>query len=225
MDNLARKLELELELERWEQGGLVQQVGTVVRAEGVAVRVRTETGEYGARRAVSCLVQPELDDEVLVACRASGACYVLAVLEREPGAATTLQVEGDLQVQVPAGSFGVAAQEGVSVVSAKDTTLVSGRIDVRAVEGSVALERLTYWGRVIRSEVEKIKLLAGSFDSVLERWSQKVKRAYRNVEQLDQLRAQSIDYRADKTMSLHAGNALVTAEELVKIDGEQIHLG
>lgn len=112
MDNLARKLELELELERWEQGELVQQVGTVVRAEGVALRVRTETGEYGARRAVSCLVQPELDDEVLVACRASGACYVLAVLEREPGAATTLQVEGDLQVQVPAGSFGADRRAG-----------------------------------------------------------------------------------------------------------------
>ena len=216
MDNLARKLEL---------GEVVQQVGTVVHAEGAVVRVRTETGEYGARRAVSCLVQPEPGDEVLVACRATGACYVLAVLEREAGATTRIQVEGDLQVQVPAGSFAVAAQEGVSLVSAKDTTLVSGRIDVRAVEGSVALEQLTYWGRLIRSEVEKIKLLAGSFDSVLERWSQKVKRAYRKVEQIDQLRAQSIDYTAEKTMSLHAGNAIVTAEELVKIDGEQIHLG
>ena len=42
------------------------------------------------------------------------------------------------------------------------------------LEGSVAVERLTYWGRLIQSEVEKIRLLAESFDSVLERWSQKV---------------------------------------------------
>jgi hypothetical protein len=30
---------------------------------------------------------------------------------------------------------------------------------------------------------------------------------------------------AKETMNLHAANALVTAEELVKVDGEQIHLG
>jgi transglutaminase/protease-like cytokinesis protein 3 len=60
---------------------------------------------------------------------------------------------------------------------------------------------------------------------VLERWSQKVKRAYRKVEQIDELRAQNIDYSADQTMSLHSENALVTAEGLVKVDGEQIHLG
>ncbi|MBW2454888.1 MAG: DUF3540 domain-containing protein, partial [Deltaproteobacteria bacterium] len=34
-----------------------------------------------------------------------------------------------------------------------------------------------------------------------------------------------IQHRAEKNYSLHGENALVTADELVKVDGEQIHLG
>ena len=216
MDNLARKL---------AGDEVVQQLGTVVREAGRELRVRTETGEYLAKRAVSCLVQPEVGDEVLVAARATGACYVLAVLEREPGAATELSVDGDLRIKVPAGRFAVAAQQGMSFVSAEELAIASGRVDVRAVEGSVAVERLTYWGRLVQSEIEKVKLIAGSLDAVLDRWSQKVKRVYRRVEETDQLRAGNVDYVADKTMSLHAENALVTAKEIVKVDGEQILLG
>ncbi len=45
------------------------------------------------------------------------------------------------------------------------------------------------------------------------------------MEELDQVKAEHIDYAASASMSLHAQNALVTAEELVKVDGEQIHVG
>ena len=60
---------------------------------------------------------------------------------------------------------------------------------------------------------------------MLERLSQRVKRSYRTVDELDQLHARQLDYKVDKTMSLRAANALLTAEQLVKVDGGQIHLG
>jgi hypothetical protein len=216
MDNLARKL---------ASGEVLEQTGTIVRQAGALLRVRTADGDLSAKRAVSCLVQPEPGDRVLVACLPTGACYVLAVLEREPGVATSVAVDGDLQIQLAAGRFTVAAQQGVSLVSAKDMELVSAELDVHAVDGNVSLDRLTFLGRLVRAEVERVKLVAGSFESVLDRLSQRVKRAYRRVTELDQLRARNVDYEAEQAMSLHARNALVTAETLVKVDGEQIHLG
>ncbi len=216
MDNLARKLDNEV----------LQQSGTVVRHEATVFEVRTDSGDYQAKRAVSCLVQPELGDVVLLATFADGTSYVLAVLERDDAdGATNIAVDGDLQIRVPRGSFGVAAQEDVNLVSAKELSMVSGRFNVNAVDGNVVLQRLTYVGRFVRSEVEKLKLFAGALDSVLERFSQKVKRSYRTVEEFDQLRAERVDYTAKKTMSLHGKNTLMTAQELVKVDGEQIHLG
>ncbi len=75
--------------------------------------VETDSGEYRAKRALSCLVEPTAGDFVLVASHPAGASYVLAVLERDAGAATQLSVDGDLNVCLAGGKFTVAAREGI----------------------------------------------------------------------------------------------------------------
>ncbi len=50
-------------------------------------------------------------------------------------------------------------------------------------------------------------------------------RAYRFVEEMEHVRAGSIDYAARENVRFHGRNALVTAQQLVKMDGEQIHMG
>jgi Protein of unknown function (DUF3540) len=44
-----------------------------------------------------------------------------------------------------------------------------------------SLHQLSFIGRVARAEVEKVKVLAGSFDSIVERVSQTIQRSYRAV--------------------------------------------
>jgi hypothetical protein len=39
------------------------------------------------------------------------------------------------------------------------------------------------------------------------------------------VRARQIDYVAEKNVSVRGHNTLLTAEQLVKLDGEQVHLG
>lgn len=217
MRSTARKQEYKTEIS--------QELGTVTRIEGATFVARTEEGEHRARRAASCLLEPEVGDLVLLAVATDGRSYVLAVLEREEGAAGSIVADGDLTIKLGKGRFAVAAQEGVELVSGKDVSVVSGDLRVNAVDGTVALTRLSFLGDVVRAEIAKAKVLAGSFDTIAERISQKVKRAYRIVEETDHLRAEAVDYVAKKTMSLRGQNALVTAEELVKVDGDQIHLG
>jgi len=215
MDNLARKL---------DDDTVHQATGTVVKQQAGRLEVRCSSGTYPARRAVSCLVAPEEGDQVLVALTGAGGCYVLAVLDRE-SEAVELTAEGDLTIRLPRGRFRLLSQLGAKLVSAKELTVVSHRFNLNALDGNVALGRLTYVGRYLRSEIERIKSLAGTVDSVLERLSLRAERSYRTVTGLDQLRAGQIHHRAEQNCSLHGENSLVTAEELVKVDGEQIHLG
>jgi hypothetical protein len=202
-----------------------QEIGAVIRRAGTAFVVETDGGEMEAKRAASCLLEPAPGDMVIVAVTAADQAYVLAVLEREEGAPGRISLEGDLDIDLRHGRFRVAAEEGVGLTSAKDVSVVSSSVNVRAITGEVALQSFSFLSAVVRAEVEKAKLLAGSLDSVLDRLSQRVKRAYRVVEESDHLRAKRVDYAAKETMSLHGGNTLVTAEELVKLDGEQIHVG
>ncbi|MDI1446431.1 DUF3540 domain-containing protein [Polyangium sp. 6x1] len=214
--NLARKLD---ELEAY------QVMGTVVHAEPGLFIVRTGRGDMRARRATSCLVEPRVDDFVLVAGAPSGAAWVLAVLEREEGAGASLVCDGDLEIKVPEGRVRVASKEGIDLVSQKDVSVLADGVRVHAATGSVVMDSLSYLGGLVRSEIGKLRHEGGIVERVVERVSERVKRSFRKVEEVDQVKAERIDYSAKQVMSLRAENAIVTAEELVKMDGEQIHLG
>ncbi len=225
MNNLARKIHNDQVISR-EVDHVVEETGRVLalREDG-AVVVRCSSGEHEAQRAVSCLVAAEVDDVVLVVRTPLEGAFVLAVLRRDPSVGTRVAIAGDLDVQLASGRFRVAAQEGVDLLSARDVTVAASGVRVNATEGHVVLKGLSFLSEAVRAEIDRVKLVAQSFDSVLERFSQRVQRSYRTIEETDHVHAQRIDYTADKTMSLHAEHALLTADELVKLDAEQIHVG
>lgn len=204
--------------------------GTIALAEEPATGtrrvfvVRTEGGEVTARRAVSCLLAPAIGDEVLVADLA-GTAWILAVLERAPGAPNELTVEGDLVVSAPSGRCSFAAQEGIDLVSAKDVKVVAGGVSISASEGNVALDRLTFLTGALRAELEQARVVMDRCDTFVERATSRVARSHRVVTELDQVKAGQIDWRAEKCAQLHAEHLLMTSDDLVKIDGEQIHVG
>ncbi|MBI3068818.1 MAG: DUF3540 domain-containing protein [Betaproteobacteria bacterium] len=215
MGDLAMKL---------EALSVIQEYGTVVAA-GENVKVRSASGVRSANVAASCLLQPALGDRVLTAAERGGECYVLAVLKRTHAIANAIRFTGDTSLIVDGGRLRTSARDGVEVATAGEIALNAGSIAMNALAADVAVERLSFAGTLLQAGIEKIKLVAGTFDSVLERFYQRVARSIRRVDEIDQVKAGQIDYEAEKNLALHAKYTLVTAEELVKMDGEQIHVG
>lgn len=214
MSNLAEKL---------SHDTVFEAMGTVTRVEGPIYAVQIDGRELRARRALSCLVEPLLHDCVLVAAQGNVA-YVLAVLEREAGT-TTLKVDGDLDLSVPNGKLRIVGGEGIDVVSPKELNVLASTLAWHANQLKVtASEVVTVASRVV-ADIATTKLKGGVFDRMFDRVSERVKRSYRTVEEIDQLRSKQIDYQATETMSLRSENMVATAKELVKVDGEQIHFG
>jgi hypothetical protein len=199
--------------------------GTVIRVEGSTFVVAAEGRERRARRATSCLLEPAVGDLVLLATLPHGQSYVLAVLEREEGAPASLVSEGDLHIKVKRGDLGLAAEGGVRVCAGKEASVVSAAVQLRAADGHVAIDRLTYFGTFLRASVQRAKVFGQSFDATLERVSQRAKRAYRFIEEAEHVRAERIDYAAKSALRLHGETVVVTAEHLAKVDGDQIHVG
>jgi hypothetical protein len=200
------------------------EAGTVIARDGRSFTVRYASGELVAEQATSCLVEPQIDDRVLVAVSRSEA-YVLAILRRDSDAATRLAVDGDLEVRVTGGRFSVTSPIGIDLAGGQDVSIVSGEVNINAVTGNVVVDRIAFLAATLRAEVGKVKYVGEIFDSVLERVSQRVQRSFRRVEEVDQVRAGRVDYAAEKSMCLKAENAIVDAKQLVKIEGAQIHIG
>jgi hypothetical protein len=194
-----------------ENASAFEATGTVVAVTDGAFGVWTGDETVEAKRAVSCLVAPEEGDLVRLVRLVTADAYVLAVLERPTGRCARISTDGDLALELPSGRFTVSAAEGIDLVSREAVSFAADRLEARAREGSLFLG--------------SVKLIAGAVDTMLERLSQSAKRVFRRVEEVDHLRAGQIDYAAEGLTRLHGEHTLVTARELVKADGKQIHFG
>jgi hypothetical protein len=216
MSSAARKIEPKV---------VYQEFGEVLGVAGQTVTVRGALSDVCARRAASCLVAPRVGDRVLVVVEEAGDAFVLAVLERNSEGPTTIETDGDLALRTTSGKVTIAAQEGVDVVSPSPVKIAAGEVSVTAALGRLRVEALEVLGRAVQAEFGKVKVLATSIDSVLERYTQRARLSKRTVEELDQVHAGHIDYAAAGNAHLRGENAIVSAEDLVKMNADQVHIG
>ncbi len=215
MPSIAKKIEPEI---------AYQAAGRVTRVQGSLFAVVSGSAEYEARRAASCLLEPAESDHVLLSVVPSRGTFILAILERQ-GETIRLAFDGDVELHAPGGRVTIAAKEGIDLVSTGNVGVTSDTFKLTARAADLVLDHLGVLGASVQAQVTKVKVVAETIDQAADRLTQRLKRAYRFVAEMEQVRAERLDVAAQKTMSLHAQNTVVTAEELVKVDGGQIHLG
>ncbi len=201
------------------------EVATVALVEGPEITVRAARGDLRAQRAASCLVAPGAGDEVALVVTGDGHVFVIAVLVRAEERPIEITVQGDLRISARGGSCRIDATEGVELRAEGAMTLVSKALNLRAVEGSVVLSKLTVLASSVLAHSDSVRVAAKALDSFCERVSQSAKVWTRKVEEMDLLRAGRVDYRTEKEMCLRSENFLVGARKLAKLDAEQIHIG
>ena len=177
--------------------------------EGDRCILRGDFGELRARRAASCLLAPAVQDRVLY-CILPDAIWVLAVLEQKDPTAR-LQFAGDVQLSLPAGRLAVLAERGLSLTSPEELSLTAGTLRVAAGFTQLVLQR--------------IRLFAEHCEGMLGRLFLSLRRSHRVVEQEERVQVRKFHLDAQEEVLLRSKEAIVRANGLAKIDGEQIHLG
>ena len=216
MDNLARK---------HSYAKATQEYGKVLGQEDKFYSVETDSGLYRVMRAVSCVIQPEINDLVLVSLSNLGGGYILAVLAREQGAKATLSFDSDVDIKTAEGTLSIASKQGIDLASPEDINLVSSRLGISSSQGEINISRLTFLGSFFEGSLETAKLLARTFDSITERFFRRTKRSYRFIEDTDQVKTGSLNYVADKSLMLRGTFSQMTAKDDVHIDAKRINIG
>ncbi|MEJ7735014.1 MAG: DUF3540 domain-containing protein [Polyangiaceae bacterium] len=200
------------------------EVGRVTAVVGTEVTVRSGACLRHARRAPSCLLQPEEGDRVLLAVTERDETFVVAVLERA-GQDASLTFDGDVQLHTKSGRLTMVARDGIDLVSSRTVRVAAEAVSVTSQRASMVTEALSIVGGALEANIERVKVVAKTTETVVDACIQRAKRAYRFVEQLDRLRSAQVDYVATGRMNLRAETTMLTAEKLVKVDGTQIHVG
>lgn len=191
------------------------------------VTVLTSYGEMISERAVSCLIQPETGDTVLLSVDMSGDSFILSVLRRDATttAKTDLLFDGEVNLHVSSGGLSLTADKGITVGTRETVTCVGRKVSVHADEGEATIQNCSFLGTFLHVQAERIKHVADIADSIYRRWTQRLETAFRFVKEEEEVQTGSTRYLVEDTLTMHSKNAVHMSEEIVTINAEQVHLG
>ncbi|WP_061290214.1 DUF3540 domain-containing protein [Azotobacter vinelandii] len=180
--------------------------------------VELEGRAHECRRAASCLLLPEPGDRVLIAAvDSTPELYLLAVIERASAGPARLQVDGDLLLASGRGS--------VRLRAAQSLDLASERLALRAASAELAVERLNCSGALWQGTLGTVRLVGRVCETMVDRLMQVARVSFRRVEQLEQVRAAQLDYEGSVRLRLRGRHTAITARDVLKAKGRQVHIG
>jgi hypothetical protein len=177
-----------------------------------------------AQRAASCLLEPAIGDRVWIVVAEDQRCYVLAVLERMTDAPATLRVEGDAVLRVN-GRLEVHTDDDLKLRSDRQVGITGDELQVQARVGRVFIAECTAVLRSLLTHATSSTLVAKLVETLAERVSTSSKTSYRNVAEIDQLHAGTIDHQAVESARIAADKVIINGGEIAKVEAGQIHLG
>ncbi len=194
-----------------EQGGLWQ-----IQSDDGVVRLATV--------AHSCLVTPEPGDRVSALCAGSD-CWILAILERDDSRDLKLRFAGDVEIECPSGSLSVRAAEALDLGSDRLVSIHGPVIRFSTALAEHFCKAASWVGERLETTFERIRTVTRRMDTVADQHHQSARTFIRKTEQMDRVQAGQLDLRARNAMTLRGEHILAKADELGKIDADQIQLG
>jgi hypothetical protein len=203
-----------------------QQVGVVdsVHHGDNSIMVRTGRGLVRARCATSCLLRPAPDDRVWLASLGEEGTYVMAVLDRPGSEPLQMLLDRDATIR-STGRLTMSGEEGVALRTSRELSIDAQDLTVKAKKARLFFQVASVFGKAFTAAIASVSVVGNRMDSCFERLTQTSQTTVRHVKGADMLSCGTADYRAEHLLKMHGENVIVTADELVKSDGKQIHFG
>jgi hypothetical protein len=184
--------------------------------------------EYGrvtrAEKAASCLLAPQIGDFVLAA-NVGEKSFLVAVLEKQNAATSSISLDGDVNMTVPNGKLNITAKDGMTLGTPEELSLIAGRLGLSGDALLAAFQKIEVFGDAVEAGLTTVKLFSKRLESKVESAVQQFVRRHAKVEGLDSVKAGSIRQTAESIFSIRSAFSFLKADKNVKIDGKQIFMG
>ncbi|MBO9356841.1 DUF3540 domain-containing protein [Bordetella petrii] len=204
----------------------VHLIGAVTRrAEDGSYAVECDGRVWHARQAASCLLTPQSGDQVLISGPDPTRVYLIAVIEQADPRSARLETAGDMVLHSRSGSVSLEGAQSVRLAGRDAVHVETASLRLQAQDAHCVTEKMKYLGAEVTATVGTTRLVGKVYEAVMDRLSFLSRVTFRAAEEVEHVRAGSLDYRADKSARVHASYTMITGENLVKVDAKQIHMG
>ena len=177
-----------------------------------------------AKVAFSCLVQPEINDVVLISGNEYSGFYILSILERPDATDMSLSFPGNTVLNSSNGSLQLHASETVALTANKLTCIAENSIH-KSEKAYVNYSELNATGENANVSFKTIKVLSKMMSTIAQHTINKFKTYLRHTEQADQISAGQMTRDVKDIYSMNSKYTVMVSKKDTKIDGERIHMG
>ncbi|MEA3492240.1 MAG: DUF3540 domain-containing protein [Campylobacterota bacterium] len=173
-----------------------------------SIVVQNKQVSLQAKKATSCLVEPNIGDKVLL-CIDGEDVYIIAILEQATDAPLEIVTEQSLSIQSSSGDITLNAQESLNAF-AQNATMVIPKVSLLA--------------KVVTLKSKALNTIATSYQGFIERVTSRHKTLITSVESHEEHQSGS-SRRVVNGSDIHqVQESITTAEGQVKIDAAQINI-
>jgi len=199
-------------------------VGCVVAVAGQNIAIVDAAGGFTARQAASCLVEAEPGDEVFWVLHGE-RYYVLSVLTRAADAPMNVRLHGGAVVRAVDGPLEFRGETDVSIVAGDTMRLETKVLECHAKKSRFFLAKIYASGDVALLKINAFTVVAESMRQFADNLTQKLRTATRRTEEAEVVNCGSLHQTVTDAATMRAGQVLMLAEKVVRIDGESIQMG
>ena len=169
-----------------------------------------------AKIALSCLLQPEVGDKVLLEFDDENQAYVLAILDREQVSEASLLLPNQTRIK---------AKESLAFESQESICLTSKSYSQSSESLAVKFDQAAISGKQLHSNIEILHSVSRIMSQVASQAVQKFKSYVRKTEESDQVQAAHMARQVSGLYNMQSKHTILVSEKDTKIDGEHIHMG
>ncbi|MGA1846954.1 DUF3540 domain-containing protein [Deferribacter abyssi] len=198
----------------------------VLKGDNNRFLITTSNGEFFAEKAVSCIIEPEIGDNVLISINDDGNTFILSILQRESDKKKNdIILSGDINIISKEGNVNIKAQTGIEISTYENLTFTSNSVEMNAQSSKIIVNRLSFVGKIFYGQIKTIKMVCASAEQIIGRLTQKLQNCFNFVKEHHEIQAGSSRYLVEETLTVQSKNAVHQAEEVLTINGEEVHLG
>ncbi|OZI62326.1 DUF3540 domain-containing protein [Bordetella genomosp. 11] len=204
----------------------VHLLGRVVaREDDGRYRVDCDGRPWRAQRAASCLLAPGVGDDVLISGPDPTRVYLIAVVAQADAGRSRLELPGDVTLESAQGNLSLDSAGTISLRGGAAVRVETDELALHARDVRCVADRLRYVATELQATVGTTRLVGKAYEAVMDRITLMSRLSFRTTEEVEQVRAGTLDYQAEQAARVHANYTMVTGGELVKVDAKQIHMG
>lgn len=180
--------------------------------------VVTEFASFKAQKAFSCLVEPKINDKVMLLKADEQDLYITDILTRSDEGSMEIVAKDGMSIKTQNGDLNLSSENNITLNA---TESLNGFAD----EANVVISKLSFLTKLATLKSDTLNIIASIYQGAIDNLHLNSENVVRHVSQHEEVQCNSSRKIVKESDIYNVKESITIAEGQVKIDAQQINMG